>query len=200
MAAQEFPVTGGVTADEIATRIDRLPFLPFHLRIASILGCGTLFDAFDSLSMGAALTMIVATFKLDYRSSGALISAAFGWPVRRRHRVRLYRRAHRPQMGLRHRADDLRHLLARRGAGAERQPDHRRARHPGRGIGRRGSGRGGALRRVRARQRARAFPPRLRERLHLGHLPRAGGRARLLCGVRSGARLARAVRASAASR
>ncbi len=77
MAAQEFPVTGGVTADEIATRIDRLPFLPFHLRIASILGCGTLFDAFDSLSMGAALTMIVATFKLDYRSSGTLISAAF---------------------------------------------------------------------------------------------------------------------------
>jgi putative MFS transporter len=67
-----------VTADEIATRIDRLPFLPFHLRIASILGVGTLFDAFDSLSMGAALTMIVATFKLDYRSGGALISAAFG--------------------------------------------------------------------------------------------------------------------------
>ncbi|MGH7033923.1 MAG: MFS transporter, partial [Stellaceae bacterium] len=36
-----------------------------------------LFDAFDSLSIGAALTMIVATFHLDYRSAGALISAAF---------------------------------------------------------------------------------------------------------------------------
>jgi len=71
------PQTAGVTADDIATRLDRLPFLPFHLRIASILGAGTLFDAFDSLSMGAALTMIFATFQLDYRSGGALISAAF---------------------------------------------------------------------------------------------------------------------------
>ena len=78
MATQESARTGGVTADEIAGRIDRLPFLPFHLRIASILGAGTLFDAFDSLSMGAALTMIIATFKLDYRSGGTLISAAFG--------------------------------------------------------------------------------------------------------------------------
>jgi MFS transporter, putative metabolite:H+ symporter len=78
MATEEAAGTGSVTADEIATRLDRLPFLPFHLRIAGILGAGTLFDAFDSLSMGAALTMIVATFRLDYRSGGALISAAFG--------------------------------------------------------------------------------------------------------------------------
>jgi putative MFS transporter len=63
--------------DSIAYRIDRLPFLPFHWRIASILGTGTLFDAFDSLSIGAALTMIIATFKIDYKSGGALISAAF---------------------------------------------------------------------------------------------------------------------------
>jgi putative MFS transporter len=78
MVTQESARTADVTADEIATRIDRLPFLPFHFRIASILGAGTLFDAFDSLSMGAALTMIVATFNLDYRSGGTLISAAFG--------------------------------------------------------------------------------------------------------------------------
>ncbi len=78
MAARDSLVTDNVTADEIATRIDRIPFVPFHLRIASILGAGTLFDAFDSLSMGAALTMIAASFKLDYKSSGALISAAFG--------------------------------------------------------------------------------------------------------------------------
>ena len=69
--------TGAVTADDISTRIDRLPFLPFHFKIASILGTGTLFDAFDSLSIGTALTMIIATFKLDYRSAGSLISAAF---------------------------------------------------------------------------------------------------------------------------
>src|SRR5271169_6060428 len=77
MATKAAAATGGVTADEIATRIDRLPFLPFHLRIASILGTGTMFDAFDSLSMGAALTMIVASFHLDYRTVGTLLSAAF---------------------------------------------------------------------------------------------------------------------------
>jgi MFS transporter, putative metabolite:H+ symporter len=68
---------GEVTADGISARIDRLPFLPFHWRVGSILGTGTLFDAFDSLSIGAALTMIVVTFKIDYRTGGALISAAF---------------------------------------------------------------------------------------------------------------------------
>jgi MFS transporter, putative metabolite:H+ symporter len=78
MATEEPHAADAVAADDIATRLDRLPFVPFHLRVASILGAGTLFDAFDSLSMGAALTMIVATFKLDYRSGGTLISAAFG--------------------------------------------------------------------------------------------------------------------------
>lgn len=66
-----------VSADSISARIDRLPFLRFHWRIAGILGTGTLFDGFDSLSIGAALTMIVVTFKIDYKTGGALISAAF---------------------------------------------------------------------------------------------------------------------------
>jgi MFS transporter, putative metabolite:H+ symporter len=68
---------GAISADGISARIDRLPFLPFHWRIGSILGTGTLFDAFDSLSIGAALTMIIATFKIDYKTGGALISSAF---------------------------------------------------------------------------------------------------------------------------
>ncbi len=74
-------MTGAVgketSAADISARIDRLPFLPFHWRIGAILGTGTLFDAFDSLSIGAALTMIIATFKIDYKTGGALISAAF---------------------------------------------------------------------------------------------------------------------------
>ncbi len=71
------PAAGAVTADDISTRLDTLPFLPFHWRVAGILATGTLFDAFDSLSIGAAITMIVATFSLDFQSTGALISAAF---------------------------------------------------------------------------------------------------------------------------
>ncbi|HWE72681.1 MAG TPA: MFS transporter [Stellaceae bacterium] len=66
-----------LNADNISGRIDRLPFLPFHFKVASILGAGTFFDGFDSLSIGAAMTMIVASFHLDYRDSGALLSAAF---------------------------------------------------------------------------------------------------------------------------
>ncbi|HUB97244.1 MAG TPA: MFS transporter [Stellaceae bacterium] len=79
MAATEIGHAGrrAVTADDISNRIDRLPFLPFHFKIASILGTGTFFDAFDSLSIGVALTMIVASFKLDFRDSGALLGAAF---------------------------------------------------------------------------------------------------------------------------
>lgn len=66
-----------VTADDVSNRIDRMPFLPFHLRIASILGVGTFFDAFDSLSMATALTMIAATFRLDFSTIGTLLSAAY---------------------------------------------------------------------------------------------------------------------------
>jgi MFS transporter, putative metabolite:H+ symporter len=66
-----------ISADDISARIDRLPFLPTHWQIGRMLGVGTAFDAFDSLSIGAALTMIIATFKIDYKTGGALISAAF---------------------------------------------------------------------------------------------------------------------------
>ncbi len=79
--AHSEPSRDVVSADSISARIDRLPFLPFHWKIGSILGTGTLFDAFDSLSIGAALTMIIATFKIDYKTGGALISAAFAGQV-----------------------------------------------------------------------------------------------------------------------
>lgn len=57
--------------------MDRLPFLPFHLRITSLLGAGTLLDGFDSLSIAGALTMIIVTFHIDFKSAGALGGAAF---------------------------------------------------------------------------------------------------------------------------
>jgi MFS transporter, putative metabolite:H+ symporter len=77
VATAETRALAAPTADTIANRIDRLPFLPFHLRIAGILGTGTMFDAFDSLSMGAALTMMGASFALGFKTGGYLISAAF---------------------------------------------------------------------------------------------------------------------------
>jgi len=67
-----------VTAEDISHRLDGLPFLPFHFKIITILGFGTFFDAFDVLSMSTAMTMIVASFKLDFGQGGALLSAAAG--------------------------------------------------------------------------------------------------------------------------
>jgi putative MFS transporter len=77
MATAQTTTRDDITADGISARIDRLPFLPFHLKIGAILGTGTLFDAFDSLSIGAALTMLIVSFKIDDQTRGFLISSAF---------------------------------------------------------------------------------------------------------------------------
>ena len=71
------PAGSSTTAEMISARLERMPFLPYHFRIASTLGVGTLFDAFDSLSIAAALTMIVATFHVDFAIGATLASSAF---------------------------------------------------------------------------------------------------------------------------
>jgi putative MFS transporter len=80
---------GGESLESIVARLERLSFLPYHLRIAMILGVGTFFDAFDSLAIAVALTVIVTTFKINFVTAGLLISGgylgqfigalAFGW-------------------------------------------------------------------------------------------------------------------------
>ena len=65
------------SAEMISARLERMPFLPYHFRMAATLGVGTLFDAFDSLSIAAALTMIIATFHVDYKNGATLVSAAY---------------------------------------------------------------------------------------------------------------------------
>jgi hypothetical protein len=39
----------GIEADNTVARLERLPFGRVHFRVASLLGVGTFFDAFDSL-------------------------------------------------------------------------------------------------------------------------------------------------------
>lgn len=80
MATSQIEISSGVevTADDISNRIDRLPFLPLHFRYAGILATGTFFDAFDSMSMATALTMLVASFHFNFRTGGILLSAAAG--------------------------------------------------------------------------------------------------------------------------
>lgn len=64
------------TADDISHRLEELPFLPFHARITAMLGIGTFFDAFDGLSISAALTMLVVSFHIGYGATGVLLGAA----------------------------------------------------------------------------------------------------------------------------
>jgi putative MFS transporter len=64
-------------ADQLIARIERVPVSRFHLRVAGILGAGTLFDAFDIVAIGVVLTAISGTFHLNSAQAGWLVSAGF---------------------------------------------------------------------------------------------------------------------------
>jgi len=70
------PAVSG-NADEIVARLERLPFTPVHLYVATVLGVGTFFDAFDSLSIAVSLTVIFTTLHVDLINTGLLISSAY---------------------------------------------------------------------------------------------------------------------------
>ena len=65
------------TLESIVARLERLPFLPAHLRVAMILAGGTFFDAFDSVTIGIVLTVIIASFKITFVTAGLLISGGY---------------------------------------------------------------------------------------------------------------------------
>lgn len=64
-------------ADLVVARLDRLPFSRRHFGIASILGAGTFFDAYDSLAIATALTVIFTTLHIGFVNTGVLIGAAY---------------------------------------------------------------------------------------------------------------------------
>jgi MFS transporter, putative metabolite:H+ symporter len=64
-------------ADEIVARLERLPFSRSHLRMAAILGTGTFFDAFDSIAIAVALTVIFTSLHIGFVNAGLLISASY---------------------------------------------------------------------------------------------------------------------------
>jgi putative MFS transporter len=64
-------------ADDTVARLERLPFGRVHFRIASLLGVGTFFDAFDSLVIATVLTVVITSFHVSLGSAGLLISAAY---------------------------------------------------------------------------------------------------------------------------
>jgi MFS transporter, putative metabolite:H+ symporter len=78
--ATDGPTVGTSTsraADEIVARLERLPFLGFHLRLAAMLGVGTFFDAYDSLVISVALTVVFTSLHISFVNAGLLIGAAY---------------------------------------------------------------------------------------------------------------------------
>lgn len=71
------PSTLGEQRSNIIGRIERLPFSRFHLHVASILGVGTFFDAFDAISIATALTVIFTSLHIGFLNAGFLISAPY---------------------------------------------------------------------------------------------------------------------------
>jgi putative MFS transporter len=61
----------------IIARLERIPFSRFHFRLASILGVGTFFDAFDALTIAVALTVIFTSLHIGFVNAGLLISAGY---------------------------------------------------------------------------------------------------------------------------
>jgi MFS transporter, putative metabolite:H+ symporter len=79
-SAAERPIVGTTSsraADEIVARLERLPFTRFHLRLASMLGVGTFFDAYDSLVISVALTVVFTSLHISFVNAGLLIGAAY---------------------------------------------------------------------------------------------------------------------------
>lgn len=84
----------------LVARLERVPVFGFHLRLATLLGVGTLLDSFDALAIAVTLPVIVSSFDLDVGSVGWLISAAyagqllgsvlFGWLAERAGRKTAY--------------------------------------------------------------------------------------------------------------
>src|SRR5579863_5631125 len=65
------------TNEAIIGRAERLPVTGLHRRVMIILGFGTFFDAFDTLAIASALTVIFSSLHIDFVATGALIGAGY---------------------------------------------------------------------------------------------------------------------------
>ncbi|SFP72874.1 MFS transporter, putative metabolite:H+ symporter [Amycolatopsis arida] len=64
-------------ADQVVARMERVPVSRFHGRVVGLLGTGTFFDSFDTLSLSVVLSTIAATLHLGAGDAGWVISAGF---------------------------------------------------------------------------------------------------------------------------
>lgn len=71
------PEATAIATVDIEARLDRLPMTSRHRRIARVVAAGTFFDAFDSLVLGIALTVIARSLGQGFLGTGVLISAGY---------------------------------------------------------------------------------------------------------------------------
>ena len=71
-------VTEIASSTDIANRMEMIPLLPSHNRVARTVCIGMFLDGFDTLCLAAALTVLVHQLKIQYSQIGLLISASFG--------------------------------------------------------------------------------------------------------------------------
>jgi putative MFS transporter len=64
-------------ADRLVSRMEQVPVSRFHGKVVALLGTGTFFDSFDTLSLSVVLPALAATLHLGSGASGWLISAGF---------------------------------------------------------------------------------------------------------------------------
>jgi putative MFS transporter len=64
-------------AENLLGRLEQLPFTRVHLRVASLLGAGTLMDAVDGQIVAVALTTILSSLGAPMSAAGPLIAAGF---------------------------------------------------------------------------------------------------------------------------
>lgn len=85
-AAHSSPAPDGVSGragsprsdvPDIEARMDRLPMTSKHRQIAAVVAAGNFFDAFDSLVLGVALTVIATSLGQGFVGTGILVSAGY---------------------------------------------------------------------------------------------------------------------------
>lgn len=64
-------------AGDIARRLEAIPPLPIHTRWAATVGAGCFLDGFTTLTVAAAMTVLVTTLHMNFAQGGLLISASF---------------------------------------------------------------------------------------------------------------------------
>jgi len=92
-------MSNAITPAQIAARIERLPFSPWHVKVRVVMGVATFFDAFDALAIAYVLPVLIPMWKLAPGEIGLLISIGFagqlvgailfGWLAERVGRVRV---------------------------------------------------------------------------------------------------------------